>query len=526
MFVRQTPVARYCKGLSRISNFRFRISRVVVVCVICLCWFAYPDVHAQPYTWTTLAGGLGDFDGTNLNAGFFQPYGIAADSTGRLFVADTGNDLIRNVSQAGTNWVVSTLAGSISGFVDGTNSDAQFDFPAGVATDATGNLFVADFYNNAIRKVSPSGTNWVVTTVAGNGSRGTADGTNDVARFYHPTGVALDGAGRIYVADEGNNTVRRIVPSGTNWVVTTLAGLAGSSGTTDGTNTSARFAGPWGIAVDSAGRVYVSDFISSRLRRVVQVGTNWVVTTIAGSGYGAADGTGNLAQFNYPMGLAVDGGGNLYVGDYYNDAIRKVQPMGTNWVVTTIGGAAGVSGNQDGSGTNALFNLPRGIAVNSSGNLFVADTGNHTIRMGQPALVLRINLSGNQIILSCPSSANNFLLETTAAVAGAGTVWSTVTNATISGNDFIVPRNLTTRAAYYRLKQMGQPALVLRIALSGNQIVLSCPSSANNFVLETTAAIAATGTVWSPVTNATVSGNDFIVPRNLAIRGAFFRLRQ
>jgi DNA-binding beta-propeller fold protein YncE len=107
------------------------------------------DVHAQPYTWTTLAGGLGNFDGTNLNAGFFQPYGIAAGSSGNLFVADTGNDLIRKVVQAGTNWVVSTLAGSFTGFFDGTNSDAQFNYPAGIAADPAGNLYVADFYNNA-----------------------------------------------------------------------------------------------------------------------------------------------------------------------------------------------------------------------------------------------------------------------------------------------------------------------------------------------------------------------------------------
>jgi hypothetical protein len=319
--------------------------------------------------------------------------------------------------------------------------------------DPAGNLFVADFYNNAIRKVALIGNNWVVTTVAGNGSRGTADGTNGVARFYHPTGVALDNAGRIYVADEGNNTVRRIAASGTNWVVTTLAGLAGMSGTTDGTNTAARFAGPWGIVVDGAGRVYVSDFISSRLRRLVQSGTNWVATTIAGSGYGAADGTNNFAQFDYPMGLTLDGSGNLYVADCYNDAIRKVQPVGTNWVVTTIGGAAGISGNQNGSGTNALFNLPRGIAANGSGSLFVADTGNHTIRMGQSGLLLRITLSGNQIILTCPAPAATFVLETTSAVSSSGTSWSPVTNVTVSGNDFLVPRNLGTRGAFFRLRQ-------------------------------------------------------------------------
>jgi streptogramin lyase len=426
------------------------------LCLWCLSfgWLAAPlGSTAQPYTWTTLAGGFGNSDGTNFDAAFFQPYGIAADSVGNLFVADTGNDTIRKVIQAGTNWVVSTLAGSIPGFTDGTNTDAQFDYPSAVAVDNGGNLFVADFYNNAIRKVSPMGGNWVVTTIAGDGSRGSSDGTNGNAHFYHPTGVAIDSAGRLYVADEGNNTVRRLAPSGTNWVVRTLAGLAGSSGTTDGTNSVARFAGPWGIAVDNAGRVYVSDFISSRLRRLNQVGTNWVVTTIAGSGYGSADGTNNGAQFDYPMGLTVDSSGNLFVADYYNNATRKVQPVGTNWVVTTIGGNPGVAGAQDGSGTNALFNLPRGIAVNPSGNLFVADTGNDLIRVGQPGLVLRISLSGNQIILSCPSAATNFVLESTSAISSPGTVWSPVANATVSGNNFLLPRNPAIAAAFFRLRQ-------------------------------------------------------------------------
>lgn len=435
---------------------RTAVWEALKVCLLCVslgCLVIPASSLAQPYTWTTLAGGFGNSDGTNFDAAFFQPYGIAADSAGNLFVADTGNDTIRKVIQAGTNWVVSTLAGSIPGLADGTNTDAQFNYPSAVAVDGAGNLFVTDFYNNAVRKVSPSAGNWVVTTIAGDGSRGTSDGTNGNAHFYHPTGIAVDSAGRVYVADEGNNTVRRLVSSGTNWIVSTLAGLAGSSGTTDGTNSGARFAGPWGIAVDSAGKVYVSDFISSRLRRLNQVGTNWVVITIAGSGYGSADGTNTGAQFDYPMGLTVDSSGNLFVADYYNDAIRKVQPVGTNWVVTTIGGNAGVTGAQDGTGTNALFNLPRGLAVNPSGNLFVADTGNDLIRAGQPGLFLTISISGNQLVLTCPSAATNFVLETAGTVSSTGTVWVPVTTATVSGNNFLLPRNLTTPKAFFRLSK-------------------------------------------------------------------------
>ncbi len=132
--------------------------------------------------------------------------------------------------------------------------------PTGVAVDSAGNLYVADCNNCTIRKVTPVGTNWVVTTLAGRaGKSGSADGTNSAARFYSPTGVAVDSAGNVYVADFYNNTIRKVTPVGTNWVVTTLAGQAGASGSADGTGSAARFYHPFGVAVDSAGNVYVAD---------------------------------------------------------------------------------------------------------------------------------------------------------------------------------------------------------------------------------------------------------------------------
>lgn len=418
--------------------------------------FATRAAVGQPFSWTTIAGSgeIGYGDGVGSNASFFEPYGIAADAGGTLYVADTQNDLIRMISASGTNWAVATIAGSVTGFADGTNTDAQFDYPAGIAVDSTGAVYVADYFNDAIRKLTLSGSNWVVTTLAGNGTRGSANGTNQSAQFYHPTGVAVDPSGNLFVADNGNNTIRKITRQGTNWVVTTPAGSAGMAGTRDGTNNAALFAGPWGIAADSSGRVYVSDFTSSRLRQLKLAGTNWLVTTIAGSGYGSADGANNDAQFDYPMGLTVDSAGNLYVADYYNDEVRQVQPLGTNWVVSTIGGAPRVTGNSDGTGNAASFDLPRGIAAGPGGALFVADTGNNLIRHGQQALVLRIRLTANQIVLTCPSAATNFVLETTRALQASGTVWDPVTNGVItSSNAFILNPAAGLSSAFFRLRQ-------------------------------------------------------------------------
>ena len=226
---------------------------------------------------------------------------------------------------------------------------------------------------DTIRKVTPGG---VVTTLAGlAGSSGSADGMGSAARFSGPCGVAVDSAGNVYVADEGNNTIRKVTPGG---VVTTLAGLAGSSGSADGTGSAARFNMPYGVAVDSAGNVYVADSYNDTIRKVTAGG---VVTTLAGlaGSSGSADGTGSAAQFDLPMGVAVDSAGNVYVGDCENSTIRKVTAGG---VVTTLAGQPGSSGNNDGVGSAARFYGPRGVAVDSAGKVYVADLWNNTIRIG------------------------------------------------------------------------------------------------------------------------------------------------
>jgi NHL repeat len=364
-------------------------------------WFLHSSVlalamtlmklSAQDYGFSTIAGLAGVFggsaNGTNSDARFDSPVAVAVDGGGNIYVADYFNDTIRKVTPVGTNWVVKTIAGlaGAAGIADGTNSNARFNQPSGVAVDSQDNLYVADYFNHIIRMVTPTGTNWVVKTIAGlAGTNGIADGTNSDARFYYPRSVAVDAEGNLFVADLDNSTIRKITPVGTNWVVTTIAGLAGTNGIADGTNSNAHFYWPAGIAVDTNGNVFVSDYNNNTIRKLKPGGTNWVVTTIAGLAgiNGSSNGTNSNARFFSPASLAVDAGGNVYVADSRNDSLRKLTPAGTNWVVTTIGGQAGNPGSTNGTNTVALFNQPQGIAVDSVGNVYVADAENNTIRKG------------------------------------------------------------------------------------------------------------------------------------------------
>ena len=321
-----------------------------------------------------ISHGGGHSDGIGAAARFIIPTEIAVDSGGNLYVADDGNHTIREIAPSGA---VTTLAGTAGGYgsADGTGADAQFSFPSGVAVDGSGSVYVADSLNFTIRKITPNG---VVTTFAGTpGVGGSADGTGAAARFSSPSGVAVDSAGNVYVADAENNAIRKITPSG---VVTTLAGNPLSQGSADGTGSSAQFRSPQGVAVDSSGNVYVADTLNNTIRRVTPGG---VVTTLAGSTSvsGSADGTGVAAQFNQPYGVAVDSSGSVYVADTYNSTIRKITPTG---LVTTLAGVPDFyyAGGTDGMGASARFFRPMGVAVDMNGNVFVADSGNNTIRVG------------------------------------------------------------------------------------------------------------------------------------------------
>jgi sugar lactone lactonase YvrE len=415
---------------------------------------------SQPYTFATIAGLAGQKarvdqtgDGTNQYARFYSPYGTALDNNGNLYLAD--GEAIRKVALVGTNWVVTTLAGHglQHGMVDGTNSSALFNDPqGGIAVDAAGNLYVADSVNNSIRLVKPIGTNWVVTTIAGSLSPGSADGANGAARFNSPQGIAVDATGKLYVADTLNNTIRKITPAGTNWVVSTLAGLAGTNGSADGTNANARFNAPTALVPDTNGNLYVADFLNDTIRKVAPAGTNWVVSTLAGLAgtNGAADGANTSARFYWPQGIAIDGAGNLYVSDNGNNTIRKVKPVGTNWMVSTLAGSAGLSGSADGTGAAALFNAPFGIAVDKGFNLYVTDSYNFTVRRGNIAAWMQIALNANQVVLSWPAALTAFVAEASSTLSGGS--WATNTNTMSISGDYVVQTNSLQRGAmYFRL---------------------------------------------------------------------------
>lgn len=320
---------------------------------------------------STLAGDSlsGSQDGIGAAARFYNPAGITTDGT-NLYLADTSNHTIRKVVIA--TGVVTTLAGTAgsSGSADGIGNTATFFAPTNITTDGT-NLYVTDTYNHTIRQVVIS--TGAVTTLAGTaGSSGFADGTGTAARFYQPTGITTDGI-NLYVADTINNTIRQVVIA--TKVITTLAGTAGTFGSTDGTGTAARFNGPYGITTDGR-NLYVIDTWNNIIRQIViATGT---VTTFAGTAgsLGSADGIGASARFYNPYGITADGT-NLFVTDTANQTIRQV--VISTGAVTTLAGTAGSSGSTDGTGAAARFNFPAGITTDGE-KLFVVDCLNNTIR--------------------------------------------------------------------------------------------------------------------------------------------------
>ncbi|MDR6520948.1 NHL repeat-containing protein [Variovorax atrisoli] len=338
---------------------------VVSVAIVCGDWVAASakvDVFAG-----SIARGVQD--GARLAAGFYGPYGLAFGPDGAMFVADSGNNTIRAITPEG---VVSTLAGDSSllngGHDDGTGTAASFKNPRGVVVDSNGTIYVADYENNMIRKVTPQG---VVSVFAGSTVGGNLDGTGASALFQSPWGIVVDAGGNLFVADQGNHLIRKITPAG---VVSTFAGT-GTPGFVNANGTGAQFHYPTGLAIDAAGNLYVGDQNNNVVRMITPAGD---VSTFAGSGTPASvDGTGTAASFNLPIGVATDEGGNVYVTELLSNSVRKISTAGR---VTTLAGGSAGGAYVDGSGSDARFNEPMGVAVDRKGDVYIADRSNNMIR--------------------------------------------------------------------------------------------------------------------------------------------------
>jgi trimeric autotransporter adhesin len=338
-------------------------------------------VAGQAPTITTVAGnGVAAYSGDNgpaTSASIDWPAAVAIDSAGNLYIAGYWNHSIRKVSKG----VITTVAGNGTDGYSGDNgpaTSAKLSFPAGLAIDSAGNLYIGDSGNHRVRRVS----NGVITTVAGTGTFGyTGDnGPASSARLNTPCDIAFDSAGNLYIADAGNARIRKV----SGGVITTVAGtgIAGFSGD-NGPATSAQLFHAESVAVDSAGNLYIGDSGNNRVRKV----SNGVITTVAGNGiegYGGDNGPATSAKLNGP-GVTVDSAGNLYIPDWNNHRVRKV----SSGVITTVAGN-GLQGygGDNGPATSARLNHPGKVALDPAGNVFIADGGNHRVRKVGDAVLL------------------------------------------------------------------------------------------------------------------------------------------
>jgi hypothetical protein len=360
--------------------------------------------------------GYGGDGGAATSSELSDPPGVAVDSNGNVYIADSVNNRIRKVTPAG---IISTIAGNGSAGYSGDGgaaTSAELNAPFGVAVDTSGNIYIVDRENSRIRKVTPAG---VISTVAGNGTYGYSGdgGAATAAELANPTGVAADSGGNVYIADAANSRIRKVTPAG---VITTVAGNGTPGYNGDGGAATSAEVYPAGVAVDSGGNLYIADYGNQRIRKVTSAG---VISTIAGNGaygYSGDGGAATSAELNSPFSTALDSSGNLYIADYGNQRIRKVTPAG---MISTVAGngTSGYSGD-GGAATSGEINNPFGVAVDSSGNLYVGDYSNQRVRK-----VTYETASATALVSSVNPAISGQSVTFTATVSPAGSLSTTPT---------------------------------------------------------------------------------------------------
>jgi sugar lactone lactonase YvrE len=337
-------------------------------------------IHAQNYV-TTYAGtgSIGFVNGDTSIASFNKPFGICIDPEGNLYLADAYNNCIRKI---GIDGMVTTYAGTgTAGYLDGPAAEAKFSQPINICLDGSGNMYVSDFLNQRIRKIS---SDMMVTTIAGTGVAGLLDGPADQAKFNYPRGICLDDTGNIYIGDSWNHRVRKISLEG---MVSTWAGGGITIGVqsvgdyVDASDTAARFYTPCELSIDQSNNIFVADAYNHRIRKI---DTDRMVTTVAGSGSSGPDaggfqnGPADQALFKVPTACHVSLTGSIYVGDGENQRVRKIS---TDGIVTTFAGS-GETGFENGPDSLATFNFPRGCVMDYEAHrLYVVDYNNHAVRI-------------------------------------------------------------------------------------------------------------------------------------------------
>lgn len=386
----ESKSATQCIGIE--GDFKMKTIILILAC-LAFAQFSTPasgqSLYPSPYKFTTVAG--------KSDTQHFKSESVAVDTAGNIYFADSKQQVICRVNPSGAVNIIAGKTGTC-GSSDGVGAEARFRYPHGIAIDTTGNIYVADSGNNTIRRITPDG---LVSTIAGlAGAAGSSDGAGMDARFRYPIGVAVDALRNIYVADVYNGTIRKINARG---VVSTIAGQAGILGAADGRGNYPRFNLPISLAVDGSGNVYVADMLNNAIRKISWTGTviTWAGTMSYVSGY--ADGFGKGARFSHPCGIAVDKSGNIYVADSGNNTIRRISP---DRVVTTLAGVSGQRGCVDGTGAAARFWHPTALALDRLGNLYVTDRDNGAIREGSAPISANAALS-----LKTPVATNTSYLK-------------------------------------------------------------------------------------------------------------------